>query len=348
MNTMLDIEAVRKELHANGFVVIRNAVTTGVCDEIQSLFMDYMEGLTNGNFKRDDPSTWTTEILPNRTNGLLQHYNVGLSKHAIRSRMAVKYIYEALFGTDKLTCSWDGTSFTKPPKVFRLKNLKDWKESCWDHTSKGTRVHIDQTDLGFNSVQGGLAITDQDEDAHVFVCVPGSHEHHEELLRIGQAELDEENERMRTEDAEKGGKKRPRKKMEEHWLIMGEKQSAYMREKGLDMLRVPLKRGDFVLWQSRLVHASATYCKTTNPDAFRIQVFVSMDVASNDPEEIKKRQKYCALKRVSKHSSKRLRLFGTKPRSFHHEQEVKHQAFTVPDCPDMTEEEKKLHGLIPY
>ena len=339
-----DINAVRAELEENGYVVIRNAVSVEVCDEIQSLFMDYMEGLTNGKFQRDDRSTWTNEILPNRTKGLIQHYNVGMSKHAIRSRMEVKYIYEALFGTDKLTCSWDGTSFTTTPRVFPFKNLEDWKDKCWEKTP----VHVDQTDLGFNSVQGGLAITKQYEDGHVFVCVPKSHLHHEELLRLGQEQLNEENEARRKEDEKNGSKKRPKRSIEEHWLIMGEKQQEYMRAHGLVMKRVPLERGDFVLWQSRLVHASAGYCRTTDVDSFRLQVFVSMAVASNDPAEIAKRQKYVELKRTSKHSARDMRYFGATSRIYSAEQKEKHEALTIPDCPEMSEEEKKLHGLIPY
>jgi ectoine hydroxylase-related dioxygenase (phytanoyl-CoA dioxygenase family) len=344
VKTEIDFAEIRETLKRDGYAVVRNAVSEEKCEEIYGHFMKYMEDLSCGRFDRNDRATWTEKNMPINTRGLIQHFGVGFQRHAVESRMSVKYIFEGLLGTNKLTSSFDGTSFTRPGKVFHYKDMDDWDARCWDKTT----VHIDQTTPGLTSIQGGLAVTDQRIDEHVFLCVPGSHKYHDELLKISEREIAEANETLKQEVKDGKRKSFSKKKLELHWSIMGPKHVAFLREKGLEMERIPLQRGDFVLWQSRLVHSSAPYCKTARKDALRLQVFVSMARAVDDPAERRKRNEAYEKGLVSKHSADRIRLFAKMPRIYGKEGMEIMQSLNIPDSVPLSDEEKRVHGLIPY
>jgi ectoine hydroxylase-related dioxygenase (phytanoyl-CoA dioxygenase family) len=341
----LEFAQVMQHLMTQGYAVVPGVVSEEKCDEIYGHFMKYMEDLSCGRFDRNDRTTWIDKNMPITTRGLVQHFNVGFQRHAVEARKAVKPVFEKIFKTTKLTTSFDGTSFTRPPKVFHYRDLDDFKKRCWEKT----KVHIDQTTLGYESVQGGLAITDQEEDEHVFVCVPQSHLWHDELLAISEREVALANKKLKKEFKRGERKSFTPKKLELHWSIMGPEHVAFLKSKGLEMKRVPLKRGDFVLWQSRLVHASAPYCKTARPDSLRVQVFVSMAPAvRDDPKETAKRIEAYEKGVVSKHSADRIRLFGKTPRLYGKDDMELMKSLKVPPSAELSEEEKLLHGLVPY
>ena len=304
-----------RELDQHGYVVIKNVVSPNTCADIHTAFWDYM-GHMNPMINRHDAATWTTDNWPVNTRGLLQHYNVGLQRHAILSRMACKPVFEKLYGTDQLWTSFDGTSFTKRPKVFRYQSVQDWNNKAWEREN----VHVDQTTEGLKSVQGGLAVVDQEEDGHVFLCVPGSHRYHAEIMALN------------------GGFKPG------DWLVMNEACKALLKEKGLQMTRVPMKAGDFVLWDSRTAHASAGYCKTVAATTTRLQVFVCMRPIKPETREVemKKRQRAYKDGRVSKHNAECIALFGKKPRLY----KPAVVEFNVPASAEMSEDEMRVHGLI--
>ncbi len=306
------------QLAEQGYVVLKSRVTEEQCDALQSGFFDYVEGLSPG-FKRDDRKTWTTKNMLFNTKGLIQSYNIGFQRFSIDAHKLLKPVFEEVHGTDKLWCSFDGASFSVKGKRCPFKDLKEWE-------AIGDAVHIDQTDPDIYSIQGGLAVNTQREDEHVFVCVPGSHLHHRELLALGN------------------GKKR-----EPFWEIMGKEQLEYLRVNGLKLKRVPLDRGDVVLWDSRTVHSSSKYCDTARPDAWRLQLFVCMAPIPKTgiEKEIQKRRAAREEGRVSKHSADRIRLFAKKPRLYNEENEARFDKMTsrVKYDVEMTDDEERLYGL---
>jgi hypothetical protein len=318
----------REHLDMCGYVVIEDVVSRSTCDLAVNEFKDYLETV-NPKFKWEDPSTWTKN-RPMHTRGLIQHYNVGFQAHAVRIRMATKQVFEELWGTKNLWTSFDGTSWSFKPKVHGFKSLKDWETKTW----KKDAIHIDQTTAGLSSIQGGVALLDQEEDGHVFLCVPGSHQYHDEIMKGNFCQGD--------------------------WLIMDQEHKALLKSKGLKMKRVPLKAGSMVLWDSRLCHSSSGYCKTSAVDGMRLQVFVCMKpTPKNGPfkEANMERRKWAYENRVVSHhtvtperlTKKRckkivaevLPLFSKKPRVYG----APNLDFTIPASVKMTEEEKKLHGL---
>lgn len=312
--------AWKTELKHMGYVVLPSVITVDQCKGLESQIFSFLEGLHPG-FNRSDRSTWKASNLPIRTNSnLIQHYNAGLQRFNVDARMLVKHIFEELFGTSKLTCSFDGVSFTAKGYKAECDTVYEWR----DRAMELTRVHVDQTTLDVYSIQGGLAITDQKEDEQVFVCIPGSHLYLKELLALG-----------------------PEKKTL-HWEMMNPAQLKFLHEKGFRMIRVPVNRGDFILWNSALVHASAKPCKTADPMMHRMHIFISMAPAMWSEKEQQTRQKAYDEGRVSKHSADKIRLFDKTPRIFNSDQKKQLDECVIPKSTPMTLEEKQLHGLVPY
>ena len=234
-------------LERDGYVVIENVVSPEDCDRLHSLWWDFLEEV-NPLISRVDSRTWSGEFIPQNTRGLFQNHNVGFAAHAILARMLMKPVFEVLYGTEELLTSFDGTSWTRKPYNHTYKNLKDWNEKKWEKNA----VHIDQTTRGLSSIQGGLAVLDQEEDSHCFLCMPGGHLYHDEIMKT----------------------KKDKKK---DWLVLNDEIKAFLREQGLDLKRIVQKnRGSVVLWDSRLPHASAPHCKTSNPNVCRLQIFACM------------------------------------------------------------------------
>ena len=133
----------------------------------------------------------------------------------------------------------------------------------------------------------------------------------------------------------------------EHWLIMDEEMEALLAEKGLKRVRVPMEKGDFVLWDSRCAHASADFTKECEEDVYCLQVFVSMAPRIEDhvayEKEIEKREKAFNECRTSKHSARELRLFQKTTKT----SDIRQLCAPRP-ARHLTDEELKLHGLLKY
>lgn len=311
------------QLEDQGYVIVPDVITTEQCDQLYQGFWDWLTAM-NPQLNREDRKTWTKDNLPLNTKGLIQHTNVAFQRFTVDAHMWLKPLFKELWGTDQLWSSFDGVSFTTKGKKPTFKSVEDWRDRAWDKTA----VHVDQTTPGFMSVQGGLAVLDQHEDQHVFVCVPQSHKYHEELLALGPADK------------------------QLHWEIQNEAQIAFMKEKGLKQTRVPLKRGSVVLWDSRLVHASAPHCKTAPEDSTRLQIFVCMKPALTDEAEVNKematRKRAYEEGRVSKHSADKIRLFSKRPRMYSKQDVATHEKMQIQPSIVLTDEEKKVYGLAKY
>jgi hypothetical protein len=341
MNKRTKSQVTRKEmmdgLKANGYYVVKGAVTKSKCQEIEGLFFDYMEGMCPG-FKRNDKTTWTGKNRPLHTKGLIQQYNASWQRYHMEAKMAQLPTFQELWDEDDLWSSFDGVSFTKM-RYGDCENLADWEENCWEADA----LHIDQTTPGFSSVQGGLAVLDQPKKGHVFLCIPGSHLYHEELLAIFAKQIARANKKLAKEG------KNPSKKLEKHWGILTKSHLAFLKWKGLKPERVASEAGDITLWDSRCVHSSAKYCKDAPKDLVRLQVFACMLPSPKDPKvrarEVKKRQNAYEKGLVSKHSADEVRTFGKTPRLRSTEQIEWYKTFRVPASCELSDVEKRLMGV---
>jgi len=310
----------------NGYVVIENIIPKEECEQITSLFWDYIEGL-NSKLSRQNQLNWMDPFeWPINTRGLIQHYNVGFQKFTIKARNYIKKAFEIVYGTDKLISSFDGISFSKRPKVFKYADLKHWHEKKWDKDD----LHVDQTHKGFRCIQGGAAIINQAKDGHVFICIPGSHKFHDELV-------------------DKIAKNDP-KSISGDWYKINNDDKNWIKDKDLDIIRVPMKAGSVVLWDSRLMHASTSWCKSSIKEIdipFRLQIFACMKNSSylTEKEKIKRNKAYIEG-RTCRHIPDKVTLFGKNPRMYG--PTSKYDKLIVPKSCELTIDEKRLHGLIEY
>jgi hypothetical protein len=252
---------------------------------------------------------------------MIEHYNCGLQRYAIETRMATKDVFKELYGTDRLWCSFEGTSFSRPPQRYANPSLAAWHERRWDEP-----LVVTQTGEGSPLFQGAVSLTTQQEKDHVFVFVKGSHHHHGSLLA-------------------KGNEARRRVNLE----VLSEQQKAFLRdEKALDVVRVPLKAGSLVLWDCRTAHGTASYCKDGAADdtTARVVVHVSMEVAADGNAVQRQKRARCYEEGlVTGHCTGDLQWFSKKANT----RGRRMAGFvTPPSDGDMSEEEKRLHGLLRY
>jgi len=345
-----------EEIKLNGYVVVRKAVSELKCSKLEAEFWNYLETL-NPKIDCGDSTTWTGENLPFRSRGLIQFYGVGTQAHAVHARSEVKHIFEELYGTDKLLTSFDGTGFVTRPKKFTNKDLDDWETKDWDNDD----IHIDQSTQGLSSIQGGLCLITQSKHSRVFLVVPGSHLHHEKLMEIDQQNRIEIHnkllEELKTckEDEHKKIKAKINKTKNldlygaTHSVMIRGKMIDYLKERGLTRMRIPLNAGDFVLWDSRAVHSSAGFTAKCPMDEIRLQVFVCMAPIPED-KVVYATERLARIKaflegRTSMHSTPIIKLFAKTPHTYG-KNESDFQK--VEPYAELTEDEKKLHGLIKY
>lgn len=121
--------------------------------------------------------------------------------------------------------------------------------------------HFDQgaAASGLQYIQSSTCLVDQDEGDGCFLCWPGSHAYHHQLV---------------------AGTWRGRS----HWVPLTDDELATLRGSGLSPRRVPVRAGDLILWRSDLAHSGAP---PNGPrERFRAVVYVSMLPAAFTPPEV--------------------------------------------------------------
>ncbi len=282
-------------LKRDGYVVVRGVASREQAAHLHDLLWRDLELLAPG-LRRADKTTWTPKNRPEHAGGLIQHYGVGWWESCVRARALMSPVFATIWGVDvrDLWTSFDGVSITRKPAQGRcaFKDVEDWSARAL----RDNRLHVDQTVAGFKCVQGGLALCDQPIEGHVFVCVPGSHLVHTDLMARGPT------------------KKTP------GWETMTPAQLDFLEARGFQPVRVALSAGDAVYWDSRTVHNSGPYTAAAAADSERAQIFACMTPSPPSgplrDTQMAKRRAYHADRRTSKHSPWPVRVFGKKPRSY--------------------------------
>jgi hypothetical protein len=146
-----------KHLKEKGWCVV--PIPDFDADYFSNKFFDWLEDCCP-SFKRNDKNTWKTANLPINLHGIFKHY-IGHEEFVWQIREKCKPIFEKIWGTDDLLCSFDGGCFL-PPKNGR-NSFKQW-------------IHCDQSrfDLDFCCVQGVVNLIDNGEEDGGLVLVDGS------------------------------------------------------------------------------------------------------------------------------------------------------------------------------
>jgi len=268
----------RKDLYNNGWAIVPNAVPKERTEKYRQQFWDWVEA--NRNFaRRDKPETWTAENFGSYIYRGIIHDQIAHTQWMwdIRCEDSILDIFKTVYGTDRLLVSFDGSNISRPLKESEA--LESW-------------AHFDQghTKYGFQCVQGLLNLEHCGDHDGGLVILEGSHKLHDEYFKTTgiQTETD--------------------------WYPFEEEDVTQMDLfKHCKKIKVNCEPGDFVLWDSRLVHwACSPIIGKSVQHKCRMVSYVSMqpaDIAS--PETIEAKRHAFNTKRNTSHwASTNIDFFG--------------------------------------
>jgi len=297
------------KIETDGYIVLPGIFTPAEADVEYDRMWRWVERVSPG-VRRNSPASWQqhggVDPWPCSQRDMMQGHQAGWVFSELREAMALR-VFEPLYGTDELHCSKDGFTLQRPThrELSRRPN---------DHFDQGAHHQ------GLHCIQGSVALTDQEHEDGCFSCWPGSHEYHQEIF---------------------SNRRRAASGQRKDFAILDEKQKEYLQEQGIQNLRVPVRRGDVILWRSDLVHCGAT--PIGKRDTFRGVAYICMLPALLTPEELypKKRAAYEELE-TSSHWPCKEEWFEQR-----REPRTALRAF-FKHPPALTTRQEELYGLVHY
>lgn len=241
---------VRACIESDGYIVIPGVLTQSEVEVEYDRMWQWVETVAPG-VRRRDPRSWRrqggAEPWPCSQRDMMQLHQAGWVFSDLRELMAER-VFEKLYGTRELHCSKDGFTLQRP-------TARELGRAPNDHFDQGPGMR------GLQCIQGSVALTDQEFEDGCFLCWPGSHKHHAEIM-VGRGR--------------KGGRR--------NFMILSDTEKDLLRSKGIEAQRVPVRRGDVILFRSDLAHcgASPIGCRK----GFRAVVYVCMLPAVLTPEHV--------------------------------------------------------------
>lgn len=301
-----EAKKVLDPIETEGYVVLPGIFSVEEADNEYRRMWDWIQTVVP-SIRRNDPSTWRArgknDAWPCSQRDMMQLHQAGWVFSDMREAMASR-VFETIYGTKALHSSKDGFTLQRPTE-------EEMDRSPNDHYDQGFAKR------GLQCIQGSVALTDQENEDGCFLCWPGSHRFHDEMM-----------------DARGPGGAR------EDFIILNQCERVWLREKGIEPKRVPVKRGDVILWRSDLVHKGAP--PVGKRDNFRGVVYICMLPAVLTPDHVykQKREAYEQLQ-TGCHWPNREEWFH--PR--------RHNAVCRPYFnrpPQLTLRQKQLYGLERY
>ncbi|CAF4422407.1 unnamed protein product [Rotaria sp. Silwood2] len=240
-----------EHLNQYGYAVFSDVMELDKVEENKNLLWQFLETLPPpfNRIRRDRPSTWNH--WPGiRSHGVTNTYGLGQSAFMwnIRSNREVKRVYERLWNRSDLLVSFEGCG------IFRDWSYNQtWKtESGWNHVDQNPDSKPNRC-----CVQGFVSLTDQSESTGGLIVFPRSHLRFSELRGLGSKARD--------------------------FVIVPSTHPIFDEGRAIGKL-VHCHAGDFVLWDSRLIHCNspATALKSNcgKVELLRIVAYVSMSPTS--------------------------------------------------------------------
>lgn len=147
-----------------------------------------------------------------------------------RLRLKAKPLFAQLWKTEKLSTSFDAIAIGRPPE--------DGAEEFQDPDKNWFHADFTPSRVGEHAHQGALYLEEQTEQDWTFQVMQGSHKMLEEFFE----KFPERADAVRRFGC--------------HTDLNAE-EVLYFKNAGCTVSRVPVPKGGFVLWDSRLVHANA-------------------------------------------------------------------------------------------
>lgn len=221
-----EAERWKAYLKKHGFVVVSDYLQRQECEHYVGRFWTVMEHLSEGRLQRKDEATHgNADNYPFNLHGGMVQY-VGHSAVQWDLRKKCKPIYEELWGTNELACSFDGFCFMNGKRRYGF-------------SAHDSFLHTDQAPSKgyFWGYQGLVNLVDSGRDSGGLVVVPNSHLRHREYFKQNNI----------------FGHK--------NWYLVPEHHKN--QEPFLPVEKLELRAGDFALWDSRTFHCNTT---PTNED----------------------------------------------------------------------------------
>jgi len=243
-------EGIRQQIEDNGYIVLPGVLSASEADTEYGRMWQYVERVSKG-VQRTQPNTWRRgggfDPWPCSQRDMMQLYQAGWVFSELREMLAER-VFEHLYGTRELHTSKDGFTLQRPTE-------RELGRSPNDHFDQGAGMQ------GLQCIQGSVALTDQEIDDGCFLCWPGSHRHHAELVGA------------------RGSKGR-----RSDFVILDDREKDFLMQHGIQPQRIPVQKGDVILWRSDVAHKGAPPVGAR--ENFRGVVYICMLPAALTPEEV--------------------------------------------------------------
>ncbi len=269
-------------LKTQGFVIIPNVLNQGQIDRSRVDFWDWMAQFPSA----PDASALDGPVsgLPPRTHGIFKHFNIGQSQFMwnLRTLPEIRALFEFIHGTEDLCCSLDGAQLAPPPRA---------EPNTWLHIDQGPKKR------GFHCYQGYVTLNSAPGAGTYFL--KNSHlvhskfwdTHPEEAKNCGAAD----------------------------WFKLTPDQIDWYQERDCPLVHVSPNPGDFVIWDSRLVHQGSPPEKGLTPasENFRLAAYITYSPKRLQPNNsISKRRKAFIEGRTTSHWPHHIRLNAKFPQTY--------------------------------
>lgn len=302
--------SVLERLQEDGYAVLPGVFSKAEADRELERMWDFVETVSP-TVKRHSSRTWWSQgrgdpdPWPCAQRDMMQLHQAGWVFSDLREQFAQR-VFEKIYSTRELHCSKDGFTFQRP---------------TWSNVARSPNDHFDQglDMLGLHCVQGSVALTDQEERDGCFLCWPGSHRFREEILTA-----------------------RSYKQARRDFIILTDAEKEVLRGHGISPRRVPVKKGDVVLFRSDLCHCGAPPLGAR--DNFRAVVYVCCLPAALTPDEVYA-EKMRAFERLETGAHWPTREEWFEMREAHRRLAIR-PYFKTP--PRLTQRQQELYGLVRY
>ncbi|KAJ5222553.1 uncharacterized protein N7469_008793 [Penicillium citrinum] len=238
----------RDEFHKNGCVVIKNVISPERADYYRAKQIQWLKNFELG-FDENDESTWTVDHLPISFKGGM-YFAYGSTHEKMsweaRTEPSVIEIFEKLWETNELICSFDGMNISMPRR-------KDVRWSPWPHCDQNPERK------GMQAVQGLLNYAPNGPNDGGLMLMKGSAKVFDEFFAYKRESFDHE-------DAPP-----PEIKFMDLFLF-SEKDVKWFQDRGCELVKINMEPGDFVLWDSRTMH----YARLPEGDQIRHVQYICM------------------------------------------------------------------------
>lgn len=150
----IDVNQAKSHMEEHGYAIIPSVLNEREISEYISLFRTWFKDEEVNNFHK---------YMSN--NGIFKYFEAGHQRFAwnLRTNPVILRIFEALWDTDELVCSFDGCCYF--PKEYNK------EPSYWTHTDQSPKKK------GMHCIQSYVSLTDNDH--RTLVVYDGSHKLHE-------------------------------------------------------------------------------------------------------------------------------------------------------------------------